>query len=265
MKPRAARNPPKRRREPDPAKTPWQKAHTRHLQMMPAHEAEQSLQCAIEQRGMQQISVECLANRRGVEMDDRGVRGNDLDIIDCSEPTAIIQPSALRQSIKGLRVDSRPVRRAFGPAQNRLSFGRRRDPTDGVNCERLTRQARTASQLPVTVFGDEGRAQFAHPSFIERKRAPHFDIEDFQNRGLRPAPSRCRERGFEYRRSREDRHPLDRVVGDPGQHLLVEMIEPVGYRTALPETEQRVVAGRVFQIAGFYRFVQPEPPSLPWV
>ena len=196
-------------------------------------------------------------------MDDGAVRGDGLDMVDGSEAAAVIETGALRQPIKALGVDPRPVRRAVGPAQHRPRIGRRRDPADGMDRQRLARQSRAARQLPVAVVGDERRAQLAHPPFVERQRAAHFDIEGFQHRGIRPAPARRGERGFEDRSGREDRHAFDRMVGDPRQHLLVEMVEPMRHRPALTEAEQRVVERRVLRIVGLDRLVEPEPLALP--
>ena len=212
---------------------------------------------------MQQVLVEPLADRRRIEMDDGAVRGDGLDMVDGSEAAAVIETGALRQPIKALGLDPRPVRRAVGPAQHRPRIGGHRDPADGMDGQRLARQSRAAGQFPVAIVGDDGRAQLAHMPFVERQRAAHFDIEGFQHRGFRPAPARRGERGFEDRSGRQDRHAFDRVVGEPRQHLLVQMVEPMRHRPALTEAEQRVVERRALRIVGLDRLVEPEPLALP--
>src|SRR5271154_4382465 len=41
------------------------------------------------------------------------------------------------------------------------------------------------------------------------------------------------------------------------------MVEPLRHGTALPETEQQVIEGRVLRIVGFNRLVEPERLALP--
>src|SRR5262249_35006705 len=84
---------------------------------------------------------------------------------------------------------------------------------------------------------------------------------DFEPRRIRPAPSRSCERHFQNSRRRQHGHAFDRMIGDPREHLLVEMIEPTGRRTALAEPEQRVVKRRIDEIGSFG--CSGEPKSLP--
>jgi hypothetical protein len=60
---------------------------------------------------------------------------------------------------------------------------------------------------------------------------------------------------------REDRHSFDRVIANPWQQLLIEMVEPGRHRTALAKTKQRVIERRICRIGGFRS--SPEPESLP--
>jgi len=55
------------------------------------------------------------------------------------------------------------------------------------------------------------------------------------------------------------------MIGDPGQNLLVDVIEPAGYRTALAKPKERVVKCRVDEIDRLGRRLEPEPFSFPGV
>jgi hypothetical protein len=55
------------------------------------------------------------------------------------------------------------------------------------------------------------------------------------------------------------------MVGDPREHLLVEMIEPTGRRTALAEPEKRMVKRRIDEISIFGRSGEPKPLPIPGI
>ena len=53
------------------------------------------------------------------------------------------------------------------------------------------------------------------------------------------------------------------MVGDPRQYLLVEMVDPIRYRTALAKAEKRVIKGRFDWIGGLGRLPEPETLAIP--
>src|SRR5262249_7715275 len=150
--------------------------------------------------------------------------------------------------IKRLAIDLTPSRSAFRPLKAPPRFGDRADSSDGVHCQRFARQPRAARQLPVTLFRDERGAQLAHPALIEGQGSTDFEIEYFERRRVRPPIPGSRKRHLDYRSGREDWHSLHRMVGDPRQHLLVEMMYPTRCRAALAETENWVIVRRIYRI-----------------
>ena len=120
---------------------------------------------------------------------------------------------------------------------------------------RLARQPRAARQLPIAVLGADQSAQLAHTALIKGQRPPHLEIEHLEHWRIRPSRLRRCERHLDDRGGRKYRHSFDRMVADPGQHLLVEMIEPARYRAALAKTEKRVIERRIYRIGGLDRLL----------
>ena len=55
------------------------------------------------------------------------------------------------------------------------------------------------------------------------------------------------------------------MVADPRQHLIVEMVDPARYRTALTKAEKRVLEGRIYRIGALGRQAKPEALAVPRV
>src|SRR5216683_2977314 len=92
-----------------------------------------------------------------------------------------------------------------------------------------------------------------------------IEIEDFERRRVRPSPPRRCDRHLQNCCCRQHRHAFDRMISDPGQHLLVDMIEPTWWRAALTEPEKRVVKGRTDKIESLGRCGEPKLFPVPGV
>ena len=165
------------------------------------------------------------------------------------------------KAIEALAVN--PALRGPAAAQGNDATGirRSRDARDRVDAQGLGREARTAGELPLALVGLEHGAQLTHPPLVERHRASQLDIENFEPRRIRPAPSRGGKRHLENCCRRQNRHALDCMVSDPGKHLLVEMIEPACHPPFLAEPEERMIEGWIDEVGSFG--CCSEPKSLP--
>ena len=170
---------------------------------------------------MDQIRLEILGDGRGIEMCDSRFRSSDLDQAHGSKPSAVIETREPGQVIKGLLVDPTSSRSAIRKAQRPAGIGFRAETSNGMNREWFVRQPRAARQLPIAFLGADHRAHLAHPSFVEWQRAAHFEIAQFEHGRVRPLHSSSGASHLQNPGRRKDRHPFDRMVADPRQHLLV--------------------------------------------
>src|SRR6516225_5047724 len=132
-----------------------------------------------------------------------------------------------------------------------------------MNRERLIRQARAARQLPIAFLGADHGAHLAHSTLVEGQRAAHFEIAQLEYGRVRPLHSRGGASHLQNSGRRKDRYTLDRMVAYPRQHLLVEVVDPARYRTALTKTEKRVFERRIHRIGALGREAKPEALAIP--
>ena len=196
-------------------------------------------------------------------MCDRSFRSSDLDQAHGAKPSAVIKPRELGQVIEGLLVDPAASRSDIRKAQRPPVIAFRPETSNSMNRERFVRQPRAARQLPIAILGADHRAHLPHSTFVEWQRASHFKIAQFEYRRLRPLQSRSGAGHLQNPSRGKDRHALDRVVADPRQHLIVEMIDPPRYRAALTKAEKRVLERRFYRIGGLGRDAKPEALAIP--
>jgi hypothetical protein len=111
------RSPSERRGDADSAEPPRQKADPLQLRAAIGNQRQQRLQRAVEQRRVNQISVDRLANNRWVESGDGFTIRDQPDAHDGLEPLAIIEPELGGEPIEDYTVDF-PLRRgALRPAR----------------------------------------------------------------------------------------------------------------------------------------------------
>src|SRR6202043_1262088 len=103
-------------------------------------------------------------------------------------------------------------------------------------------------QLPIAFLGADHGAHLTHSAFVEWQGTAHFEIAQFEYGRLRPLHSRSGASHLQNRGRRKDRHALDCMVADPRQHLLVEVVDPARYWTALTKAEKRVLERRICRI-----------------
>ena len=132
-----------------------------------------------------------------------------------------------------------------------------------MNRERFVRQPHAARQLPIPFLGADQGAHFAHSTLVEWQRAAHLEIAQFEYGRVRPLQSRSSASHLQNPSRRKDRHAFDRMVADPRQDSLVQMVDPARYRTALTKAEKRVLEGRIYRIDGLGRQAKPEALAIP--
>ena len=252
-----------RRQKPHATETPREKALTANLFPAVGQEPDQRLQGAVEQGRVNQIRPDILGDGRGIEMCDRSVRSSDFDQAHGSKASAVIEPREPRQVIEGLLVDPTASWCASRKAQRPAGIGFRAETSNRMNRKRFVRQARAARQLPIAFLGADHGAHLAHSTLVEWQRAAHFEIAQFEYGRVRPLRSRSGASHLQNSSRRKDRHALDRMVADPRQHLLVEVVDPARYRTALTKTEKRVLERRIYRIGALGREAEPEALTIP--
>ena len=246
-----------RRREPHAAKAPGEEADSLQPGLGLGDQREQALQRAVEQRRLDQVER---VGRGRLEFDDRLIRGEDRDPPDGAESRPVIETEPRGEAVQRLGVDLAP--RRPGNKAGRLAVGGGDDPGDGMYGGNFLGKPRPAAQLPIAVLGFEAGAQFAGLALVERQRAAQLDIGDFQRPRLGPADARRRERHLQHRGGREHRHALNRVVGEPGQEVAVEVLSQAGSGPGCAKAEQRVEELRVDDVRPLDGDLVPEALAL---
>src|SRR5262249_7308804 len=120
-------------------------------------------------------------------------------------------------------------------------------------------------ELPVALLGADKGAHLAHASLVEGQGASQLEIEHLEHRRIRPSPPCGRERNFNHRGGWKHWQFFNRVVADPRQHLLVQMVEPAWDWALLTKTEKRMIEWRICRIGGLDRHLEPKSLPIPRV
>ena len=90
---------------------------------------------------MHQIRIEGLFDHGRVEIYDGAIRTGQLDAAHRLEAITVIEADAVREAIKRRTVDLASIGLAVSPSQHRARIACRRDASDGMNGQWLSRQA----------------------------------------------------------------------------------------------------------------------------
>ncbi len=262
-KPGATSRPPERGGDAHPPEAPRQETGTLQVGMVIGNQREQGLQGAIHQGGVDQVAVKRLVDDGCIEVRQRFIATQELDSGDGAKLAPVIEPELGGKAIEGLGVNFAPSGFALGEQRRGLTVPGGRETRHRMERQRLIRKTGPAAQLPIAILSGHDGAYFARPPLVEGQRSTQLDIDDFDGARIRAAQPRRGERHLEDRGGGQHRHALDGMIGQPGQHFRIEMVEPERYRPLLPKAEQRMVEGRIDRIGAFDRPLEPEALLLP--
>ncbi len=198
-------------------------------------------------------------------MRQRFITTQELDTGYGAKLAPVIEPELGGKAIEGLGVNLAPSGFALGEQRRGLTIPGRRKTRHRMEGQRLIRKAGPAAQLPIAILSGYDSAYFARPALVEGQGPAQLDIDDLDGARIRAPQPRRGERHLEDRGGGQHRHALDRMIGQPGQHFRIEMVEPERYRPLLPKAEQRMVEGRIYRIDALDRPLKREALLLPRV